>query len=428
MKYKFNKYDSGLSVFVVPKEDTQAVTIIVLTKAGSNLESNKELGLVHLLEHMCFKGTVKRPSYLDISLELDSFGAYYNAFTSSESTVYYITVKKDFLTQAMDVISDIYLNSTLPELEIEKEKKVIREEINMRQDDVGVLLDDNHLSFLYPDSRAGIPVIGKKAVVDTITKKQLLNFKKKFYSANNTIIAVSGAVSEKEAFGLVEEYFVNLPQGKEAKSIKPKVAKGPRLNVIYKKTDQSHLVASFLYKPNHSNIKEGLTYWLLAKVLGGYMSSRLFLKVREELGLSYYISSSTNSNQSYARFDISAGFDPKNSDLALKAILDECKLIATELVWLGEIDRARNNILGKTAIAMENSFSVAYDLTYQYLETGQVLTPLALEEELKKITAEDLLKLAKKLLHPKSLHISILGNVKSDKKLLKVIDEYQINI
>ncbi len=277
--YKIKKLKSGMDLITASTEGTKALVVLVLVKTGSKYEEKEIMGISHFLEHMLFKKTEKRPTPLDIAETLDKVGGSYNAFTSEDFTGYYAKVASDKLDLALDWVSDIYLNSLLPEEEIEKEKGVISEEINMRYDNPMTYCQVLWERLLYGDQPAGWDVAGTKESVGGITKKDLEEYMKTQYSARNTLVVLAGDISHGEGRKKVEEYFseIRMDQPKDKKEV-IEDQKEPRVKILKRDTDQTHL--SLGVRAFQNDHPERYTQEVIATLLGGMMSSRLFTKVR----------------------------------------------------------------------------------------------------------------------------------------------------
>jgi predicted Zn-dependent peptidase len=288
MKYTQKKLPNGLRVISVPMKDNPTVTVLVLVETGSKYERDGERGLSHFLEHMCFKGTTTRKNTFTISHELDAIGSQYNAFTSHEYTGYYAKSDKKHIEKIFDVVSDIYLNPIFPEAEIEKEKGVIVEEINMYEDMPQRHVQDLFMSLLYGNQPAGLSITGTHDSVRKMTRKDFTEYHDKHYTPNKTTVIVSRAVTTEVIQALTKKYFGKLSSKKIQDKQKTKdVQTKPQVLVKYKKTDQTHLVLGFRTFDVYDEKNYALD--VMANVLSGGFSSRLFMKLREELGVAYYV-------------------------------------------------------------------------------------------------------------------------------------------
>ncbi|MEK7088848.1 MAG: pitrilysin family protein, partial [Patescibacteria group bacterium] len=222
MKFTKKVLNNGLRVITVPMKDNPTVTVLVLVEAGSKYETKRINGLSHFLEHMCFKGTVKRPKAIDISKELDSLGSQYNAFTAQEYTGYYAKSDAKHFKQIFDVVSDIYLNSTFPNTEMQKEKGVIIEEINMYEDMPNRHVQDLIMKLLYGDQPAGWNIAGEKKNILNMKRDDFIKYKKAHYLPKATTIVVAGKVDEKQVMKEVNKVFGKIPHGIKAQKLKVK--------------------------------------------------------------------------------------------------------------------------------------------------------------------------------------------------------------
>src|SRR3989344_3446299 len=292
MTFKKTVLDNGLRVITAPQPDNPAVTILVLVEAGSEYETKEINGLSHFLEHLCFKGTEKRPKAIDIAGELDGIGAFYNAFTSQEFTGYFAKAEAKHLGKILDVVSDIYLNSVFDSKEIDKERGVIIEEINMYEDLPMARVHYLFLELLYGDQPAGWNIVGEKENIRALNREDFISYREKHYLAGRTIVVVAGDIKEDEVIAKIENIFRGSPTGRELKKSKPdERQEKPELLVKYKESDQTHLILGV--RGCDVFDKRRFAAEIIADILGGGMSSRLFQKIREEMGAAYYVNAGT---------------------------------------------------------------------------------------------------------------------------------------
>lgn len=419
---KFNKkiLKNGLRVVTVPMKDNPTVTVLVLVATGSDYEDKKVNGISHFLEHMCFKGTIKRPTAQAIAHELDSLGSIYNAFTDHEMTGYYAKADAKHFKQVFDVISDIYLNSTLPEVEIQKEKGVIVEEINMYEDmphrHVHDLLDE----LMYKDQPAGRNVAGTRDIVKSLTRNDFIKYKKDHYVSSATTIIVAGNVTEKEVLTLVSKYFKDVPLTK--KSPKPKTTesqKNPEILIKHKATDQTHFVIGI--RAFDLFDKRATTLGVMGAVLGAGMSSRLFIKLREEMGVAYYVNAYSDLSLDHGMFKISAGVSNDRVLEVIEEILKECKKLTTELVSEEELRKVKSLIIGNTKLSFEATDDIANYFGRQEILKKEMKTIEERAKEVEKVTSKDIKKLANELFKKDSLNIALIGPFKDKSKFSKIL-------
>ncbi|OGZ33681.1 MAG: hypothetical protein A2Y98_01975, partial [Candidatus Portnoybacteria bacterium RBG_19FT_COMBO_36_7] len=403
----FKKYilSNGLRVILAPMEGVQSVTVLVLVATGSKYEIKEINGISHFLEHMFFKGTKKRPTTLEIASDLDAVGGAYNAFTGKEYTGYWAKVDSKHLDLALDWVSDIFLNSKLEEQEIEREKGVILEEINMYLDTPKIYVGDLWEQLLYGDQPAGWMTLGEKETIKKINRPQFLKYLQNQYVAKNTIVVVAGDAKQiKDAKIKIEKYFgkIKTSNFKNKQKVSEKQA-GPNLLVHFKETDQSHIIVGCRgYDIFH---KDKYVASLLATILGGngglYMSSRLWIEVRERRGLAYYVSASSDNYTDSGYFAANAGVDNMRIDDAIKVILAELDKVKEEKIPEAEIKKAKDHIRGATLLSLESSDEVASFLGGQEVLKKEILLPEQFFKKIEKVTAADLQRVAKEIFQPK---------------------------
>jgi predicted Zn-dependent peptidase len=413
---------NGLRVITIPQKGVKSATAFVLVGTGSKYEDKEINGISHFLEHMFFKGTEKRKKYIDLLEVLDKIGGSYNAFTAEEYTGYYAKVESSKIEVAVDWLSDIYLNSTIPSKELEKEKGVILEEINMYKDmpmDVVALL---WAKLLYGNQPAGRFIAGTKKTVMNINRKKMMDYKNKQYVASNTIVCIAGNVSEKDSLKLVKKYFSKAPQGEIIE--KPKVIEKqskPGLIVGKRKTDQTHLILGVRTFDMYDKRKYALT--LLANILGGMMSSRMFVEIREKLGLAYYVRTSSDLDTDTGTLTTSAGVDNKRAGLAVEAILKEYKKITKKKVSKEELQKSKDFVKGKLALGLESSDAKAFFYLKQELFSGKLKTLDEIFKKIDAVTEEEILELAKEIFVSERLNLAIVGP-SEDKKFVDIINKF----
>lgn len=411
---------NGLRIITVPQKSTQAVTVLVLVKTGSKYEKKDINGISHFLEHMYFKGTKKRPSTMDIAETLDKIGGIYNAFTSEEYTGYYAkTIATEFET-ALDWVSDIFLNSTLAEKEIQKEKGVITEEVNMRLDHPMTYVHVLWSKLLYGDQPAGWDVIGTKENISNMTRKKLIDYMSSQYVASNTIVCVAGNINSDLAIKKVKKYFSKIKEDEPVK--KQSVVErqsAPEIIIQTRKTDQTHLcLGTRAYNLFHT---QRHAQKLLAVILGGMMSSRLFAKIREKLGAAYYISTISEANPDSGYLLTQIGVDNKKIEIVISAVLEEYKKISKQKVPALELKKAKDYIKGKTALLLEPSDALASFFANQELLEGKILTLKEIFKKVDKVSSNDILKVAKDIFQPQKLNLALIGPFENKEKFKKIL-------
>jgi predicted Zn-dependent peptidase len=371
---------------------------------------------------MFFKGTKNKKKPVELLEVLDRIGGSYNAFTGEEYTGYYAKVESSKIETAVEWLSDVYLNSLIPSKELEKEKGVIIEEINMYNDSPMDYVELLWPKLLYGNQPAGRPIAGTKKTVTEINRKKIVDYKNKQYVASNTIVCIAGNVTEKDSLALVEKYFSKVSKGNIIE--KPKVVEKqtkPGLIVEKKKTDQTHLILGVRAYNMFDDRKYALT--LLGNILGGMMSSRMFMVIREELGLAYYIKTFADYDTDTGVLTTSAGVDNKRVDIAIEAILNEYKKISKNKVSESELQKSKDFIKGKMALGLESSDAKAFFYLKQELFTGKTKTLEAIFKKIDAVTPEDIQEVAKDIFVPEKLNLAVVGPF-DNKKFLNIINKF----
>lgn len=423
-KFDFYTYPNGLRLITVPMDSTQSVTVLVLVATGSRYETKDINGISHFLEHMIFKGTAKRPGTLDIARELDSIGADYNAFTSKEYTGYYVKCAAEKLDIAMDVIFDIFQNSKFDEVEIEKEKGVIIEEINMYLDTPQRYINDIFEELIYDGQPLGYTTQGEKEVIRKLRRLDFAKYFQTHYFDKNTVVAVAGKIGLEEVKEKIGKYFSDIRDNQPV--IPEKTTEDqtkPAVRVLYKKTDQTHFNLGFR-SYNYFDHKSEVV-GIMSAILGGSMSSRLFIEVREKRGLAYYIGSFNNPYADAGYLGIRAGVNNKRLYEALKVSLDECRKLVDELVTQEELKKIKDYIHGKTAIGLESSDDMASFYADQQLLKKELLTPEEKLAIIDKVSVEDVQSAAKEIFQSSRLNLALIGPFQeNDQEIQKILQSF----
>lgn len=418
--YQKFTFKNGLRLVTVPMKNTQAVTVLVLVGTGSKYETKEINGISHFLEHMFFKGTKKRPSTLEIAETLDKIGGEYNAFTGKECTGYWAKVDVKHLNTALDWVSDIFLNSKLDPKEIERERGVIIEELNMYLDDPKRYIWDLWDELLYGNQPAGWSIVGKKNTIKKINKNQFINYLQN-YSAKNTVIVVAGNIKQNVLKSKVYNFFKTI-NNKNIRNKNKVIEKQKQPNVLlhYKKTDQTHLFLGVRgYNMFH---RDKYVLDVLSVVLGGNMSSRLWIEIRERNGLAYYVGTGSQNHTDSGNLYTRSGLNNDKVEKAIQIILKNYRLMKDKKISPQELKKAKDYIRGKAILNMESSDEQAGFYAEQELFENKILT---LEEKLAKIeavTAEDVQRVAKDIFKPEKLNLALIGPFKNRKKFQNLLD------
>lgn len=413
MQYHKTVLSNGLRVLTIPMPSFESATVLVMVGAGSRYETKDNNGISHFLEHMAFKGTKKRPSAIEISTLIDGIGGEFNAFTGKETTGYYIKSGANHINLSLDVLSDMLQNMLLSAKEIDKERGVILEEINLYEDTPARKIGDVFESLLYGNTPMGWDIAGEKDVIRKITRSDFLVFMGSLYSANNLTVVVAGGIDSKKTFILVEQYFgrMNVFATNQYEPVVQAQEK-PQVFIKHKKTEQVHIALGVRTVAINSPDRYPLA--LLSAILGGGMSSRLFHEVREKRGLGYYVRTNADEYQDCGSLVTMAGIDPKRVDEAITVILDQYHGIssarAADLISNDELKKAKEYIKGHLILEMEDSRSVASFYASQELLEKHIDNLDDVLVKIDKVTKEEVSQVAKKYLKPTRLNLAVIGN------------------
>ncbi|MCH8741787.1 insulinase family protein [Patescibacteria group bacterium] len=418
--FKKTQLSNGLRIITIPQRGTRAVTVLVLVATGSKYETKEISGISHFLEHVFFKGTKKRPNTLAIAETLDRVGGMYNAFTSKEFTGYWAKVDAKHFDLALDWVSDILLNSKFEKKELEREKKVVIEEMNMYLDTPMSYIGDLWEKLLYGDQPAGWMTIGEKATIAKLQRKQVLDYLKNHYVTKNIIVCVAGNLEGKSAERKIKKYFRDIKVGKPKPKLKVREKQNlPQSLLHYKKTDQTHFCLGVRAYSLFHPLKYAQT--VLSTILGGNMSSRLFISVRERAGLAYYIRTSAENATDTGYLVTQAGVDNQNVEKAINLILKEYKNLKNKNIKAAELQKAKDYLKGNLILSLESSDAKANFYAGQELLEGKILM---LKEKLKKIdevTEKQIKNVAREIFQPQKLNLTLIGPFKNKSKFQKLL-------
>ncbi|MGI8419330.1 MAG: M16 family metallopeptidase [Candidatus Levyibacteriota bacterium] len=418
MTYNRKVLANGLRVITIPMASMESATVLVMAGAGSRYETRKNSGISHFLEHMAFKGTEKRPTAMDISSLIDGMGGEFNAFTGKETTGYYIKSAKHKVEISLDVLSDMLLHSKLDPVEIEKEKGVIIEEINLYEDMPARKIGDIYEQLLYGDTPMGWDIAGDKSIIRAIQRTDFLAYLGELYSASNLTVVIAGGIDSEEAFGQVEKYFGGMKQFQTKTFDKvTELQEKPAVLVKQKQTEQIHIALGVRTVSISSEKRYPLS--MLSAILGGGMSSRLFHEVREKRGLAYYVRSSSDEYDDVGSLVSTAGIDPKRVLEAVEVMVAEYSKVAHGQMALTdeELTKAKEFLKGHLVLDLEDSRSVAGFYAHQELLEDKIENPADVIAQIEKITKEDVEAVGKEFFKEQTLNLALIGNFTDGQKL-----------
>jgi predicted Zn-dependent peptidase len=407
--YQKTTLNNGLRVITTPMPQTRSVSICIFIGVGSRYETEAQAGVSHFIEHLCFRGTPKRTTAKEISEAIEGVGGIVNAGTDKELTVYWCKVAQPHFILALDVLTDILLNSRFDPPDIERERQIITEEINMSKDSpsqlVNMLIDE----LLWPQHPLGRDIAGSKESVATITRETIVEYLTHQYLPANTVVSVAGAGEHGEMRSAVEQAlgeWTDLKSNPKYPVYKERPF--PRLRIEKKDTEQAHLCLALSGLPLLHPKRFILD--LLNVILGEGMSSRLFTEIRDRMGLAYNIHSYAEHFSDTGSITVYAGVEPKNLQVAVKAILEQLSRLK-EPVPQVELNKAKELSKGRLLLRMEDSRSVAGWMGGQEILTQGILSVDQVIAIIDAITAEELKELAQEMLVSKQLRLAVVGPV-----------------
>ena len=406
MKVSHRQLDNGVDSLVIALPDATSVTVQVLTRVGSRYENNNEHGVTHFLEHMCFKGT-EHISGKELVRRIESLGAETNAFTGKEYTGYYIKGAHRHWKTFLKLVTDIYRYPAFPDKDIEIEKGVVQGEIDMYADNPMSVVGDVFTELIFQkDHQLGATILGTHESVDAINRDLLISYHERFYTGANTVVMISGKVDEEEVHQAISEAYELLPDGKRDVPSSAMFNDTQREISLARPIDQSHVIVGFPGVARDHRDRFALR--IAMHILGGGMSSRLFQKVREEMGAGYYISASAQSSTDYGVLAIRYGTKQERIIEVRNAIVAEIDRLQKDLTDT-EVSDAHEAIMGMTDISLETTdawadwygFQLILDNTYQHLD--------AYEKQIRATTREDIIRVINEYLVPEKMYSTVVG-------------------
>jgi predicted Zn-dependent peptidase len=420
--YERTTMANGIRLLTAPMPHAQSTSCFVMLSAGSRYETRESSGIAHFAEHMFFKGTENRPTSRDITSEIDGIGGEFNAFTGKEYTGYYVKCAAASRDVALDVLVDMLRRSKFEPEEIDREKGVIVEEMNMYFDTPRDFIGGFYDELLYGDQPLGWDIIGTKETVRGATRETFLDYLGSWYHPERMVVGVGGKI-EGDLLATLEPLLGDMERVEtgEAEPVElPESEPGPRVKVHTKQSDQAHLIIGVRSYPLQHPDRYGLM--LLTTVLGGGMSSRLFTEVRERRGLAYYVfghnTSYTDAGSLYAQ----AGVDINRIDEAVATIIAELRKLADEPVPADELEKARNSAKGRFVLQLESPHgTIMFGLRREVLE-GRATEPQEVLDALDEVSAEDIQRIAQDVIGRNALNLALVGPFEDSERFEKLLD------
>jgi len=416
--YEKTTLANGLRIVTAPMPHTYSVAIAIYVGAGSRYERKQEAGLSHFVEHLCFKGSQKRPTSKDISEAIDRVGGILNGATDRELTVYYCKVAAPHLPLALDVLVDIVRSPRFDPQEMEKERRVILEELAMIVDTPSQLVDLVIDQALWADQPLGWDVAGTEESVKAIGRQAAFDYRARQYVPNNMVVSVAGNFDHRRVVDQVDAFWSDCPPGSPSSWFPVTDGHGPRCALRYKKSEQAHLCLAVRGLSLQHPDRHALA--LLSLILGEGMSSRLFLELRERQGLVYDVHSYVSHFLDSGAFTVYAGVDPARTVDAIKVILGELVRLR-DGVEEEELVKVKELAKGRLLLRLEDTRNVAGWLGGQEFLLGEVRTPDQVIQLLEAVTVQDLQRVARGLLVDDQLHMALVGPFRSDRRFVPLL-------
>ncbi len=400
---------NGLPVVMEPIRNMRSVVLGIWVKVGSRHEPPDKNGISHFLEHMFFKGTKKR-SAKDIAFEIDSLGGELNAFTSRENTTFYIKVLDEFLEKGLELLSDIFLNSTFPEEDIGKEKKIIKEEIKMVEDIPDDYIHDLSNQTIWGNSGLGQPVLGRRDTIKLFMKDDLISHIRKYYGTKDIVVSCAGNFETEHLLSLLNKNLGHLRRGSEPwRGAAPDFAN--KVDVFRKELSEAHICLGIKGIPQASD--ERYSLFTINTILGAGVSSRLFQEIREKRGLAYSIYSFIASYIDTGVWGVYAGVSRKKVREVIELILAEIYNLK-DTVNETELQRAKNQLKGNIILGLESTSSRMNNIARQEIYYGKYYSPREIMNEIDSITVKQIKELIEQLVQKECFSLTIYGPVAAD--------------
>lgn len=403
---------NGLRVLLAPSDGSQTVTVLVLVRVGSRYENKILSGASHFIEHLLFKGTKKRPTAQHISRALDALGAEFNAFTDKHLTGYYVKVDRSALSLALDILSDMIFASKFDAAELKRERTVVIEEINMYRDTPMRHVEDLLEEAMFVGNTLGWNIAGTPKSMTDMPRKEILDYYSEYYQPSNMLLVVAGNLDANTNVQVERAFGKTSVGDRELAPFVPFLEKSrlehaPYVRIQSKKTEQIQIAIGFPSSGIDDPRNFGLS--LLSIILGGNMSSRLFVQVRERRGLAYSVHASNSSYDDVGVFSIRAGIDKRRLALAMNTIFGELRKVVRTNVTTQELKDAKTFLHGQISIRMEDTFHRAEWFAKQEMFKKKMLTPEQYMKQIDALTALDLKRVAKEVLDFSRMSIAVVG-------------------
>ncbi len=409
MTFEKQYLENGIPVVMEPFRNVRSVAVGIWVKVGSRFETSDKSGISHFLEHMFFKGTRKR-STRDIAVDTDSMGGDLNAFTTRENTAFYIKVLDEYLEKGVELLSDIFVNSTFPEDELEKEKKIIREEIKMVEDTPDDYVHDLFSQMVWGNEGLGQPILGRRETISSFTREDILSHIRKYYGSKDIVVACAGNFVPEELMAFLGKRLGGLRHGTEIRKGALPVFQG-NVKVYTKDISEAHICIGV---PGISQVSEDrYAFFLLNTILGAGVSSRLFQEIREKRGLAYSVYSFTSSYMDTGLWGVYAGVSRKRLAEVAELVVNEM-LQLTDTLSESEMERAKKHLKGNLILSLESTSSRMNNIARQEMYFGRYISSEEIIESVEKVKMKDIKAVSERLLKKDLFAITAYGPLQKD--------------
>ena len=402
---ELERFPNGLRLVTIPDTHAESVTFAVMVESGSRYEKPKYAGVSHFIEHMLFKGTKERTAR-DINRAVEGRGGSFNAYTGEENTMFFAKLPCEFLPVAVDVICDMYANSTFPEKEFERERQVVIQELNMYEDDPGSVAAENLGRCLFPGNAIGQPIGGNAKALEALGVDDLRKYCRRAYVPGATIVAVTGNFDPGDVSALISESLAKMDKGRPIKFEKFNQKTPVKHETTVAKDVQQTQVALGWRLPFGIRSKHRYVLSVANALLGGGMSSRLFESVREKRGLSYDIRSSMQVYDETGVWAVTGGTDPKRADEVVGVVMREVDRLKSKKVGPTELRRVKDYINGTFRLAFEQPLTRIIYYSAGVALYDKIVKPENAVSRVEAVTADDILEVANTCLVPRRMALS----------------------
>jgi predicted Zn-dependent peptidase len=404
---EISRLGNGLTVLTVPG-GTGSMTAMLFVGAGSRYETRDVAGTAHFLEHLFFKGTPRRPTTLEIATEIDSLGCRFNAFTSEEYTAYFVKGAAEYADRAVDVIADMLKHALIPPEEVERERGVVLEEIKMYEDNPQAKVQELIGRAIYGDTPLGWGVIGFPEVIQSVGRDQIAEYRQRFYAPGRMMLVISGNVTHELNLQLAEQHFAELEE-KPLSTPEPGTFAPVGTQQQGRDIQQANICLAMPGISHSDPEQDVVTARMMTAILGGSMSSRLFISVRERQGLCYSVSASLDMAADVGSLIVYTGTDPSKAAKAVSSIITEMEMMVADGVSAEELEKGRAMLKGRYVLDREDSMAMGYLAAAELLYRGRVSTREEQFARIDAVTTDDLGAVAARYLRPQELRAALVG-------------------